>query len=84
MARDKSQAKKPASDPKAIREGIEILKYFEPMLEILVRHDLTDEERGALILKRFPPEVLIPLRDRIDAVRAALPEKKPADAGSGK
>jgi hypothetical protein len=54
---------------------MEILGEFQPMLEILMRKDLTEQERGELILKRFPPEVLLPLRDRIKAVQAALPAK---------
>jgi hypothetical protein len=81
MAAKKSRGKEPAADPKALREGIEILKEFQPMLEILVLQDISEEEIGSLILKRFPPEILIPLRDRIDAVRAALPAKNPTASG---
>lgn len=77
MATRESRGKESPADPKALREEVEILKEFhQPMLEILVRQDMTKEERGALILKRLPPEILIPLRERIEAVRAALPAKR--------
>ncbi|MCI0657795.1 MAG: hypothetical protein L0170_12085 [Acidobacteria bacterium] len=84
MATKKARGKESAADPKAVREGIGILKEFQPMLELILREDLSEEERGRLILKRFPPEILIPLKDRIDAVRATLPTKAPHAGEPGK
>lgn len=84
MATRKPQGKEPVADPGALREGVELLKEFQPMLEIILRKDLTEEERGLLIRKRFPPEVILPLRDRINAVRAALPAKKSPTEREGK
>jgi hypothetical protein len=73
MAKAKHPKDTPDPDPAALAEGIELLREFKPMLAILVRKDLSEEEIGLLIHKRFPPEKLRPLMARIQAVRAALP-----------
>ncbi|MCI0658886.1 MAG: hypothetical protein L0170_17685 [Acidobacteria bacterium] len=84
MAQRPPGPKNSTADPKALEAGLDLLKEFQPMLEILARKDLPLEELGPAILKRFPPEVLIPLRDRIKAVQAALPPKTSTGEGSTK
>jgi len=76
MAAHRLNKREPSADPKALREGIDLIKELKPMLEIMVREDLSEEERGLLIHKRFPPEIMKPLMARIDAVRLALPGKE--------
>jgi hypothetical protein len=77
MAAPESGRKKPVLDPKALKESLELVEEFQPLLEILARKDLPAEKIGPEILKRYPPEVLILLRDRLGAARAALPSNPP-------
>lgn len=79
MSAPKPEKRKLAPDPSAVLDGMELLREFKPLLDIIVRQDLSEEDRGRLIHQRFPPEVLRPLMERIQAVRAVFPpggEKK--------